>query len=172
MDASETITAAKGRGPYYGRTLQHWIKSFIIDRNALPTNTWGSGNVSRLDTEDGLRDELRAHLQSCGKYVRAQDLVEYLDRDEVKAHYNASTSISLKTAQRWMEGLGYDWTNSPTGLYVDGHEREDVVNYRQNLFHQQTCPNRIWSDGSRRIGREQITPDIALTTPCAPDIPW
>jgi len=153
MDASETVAVAKGRGPYYGRTLRHWIKSFIIDRGALPTNAWGSGNVSRLDTEDGLRDELRTHLQSCGKYVRAQDLVEYLDRDEVKARYNASISISLKTAQRWMEGLGYDWTDSPTGLYVDGHEREDVVNYRQNVFLPAWFAKeprlRVWLDGDK-----------------------
>lgn len=134
IKASEIIAAAKGRGPYYGRTIRHWIKSFVRDHNALPTNAWGSGNFSRLDTGEGLRDELRAHLQSCGKYVRAQDLVDYLNRDEVKSHYGASVSISLKTAQRWMGDLGYDWTDSPTGQYVDGHEREDVVNYRQNVF--------------------------------------
>ena len=33
-----------------------------------------------------------------------------------------------------MENLGYDWTNSPTGQYVDGHELVDVVDYRQNVF--------------------------------------
>ena len=121
-DASETVAVAKGRGPYYGRTLRHWIKSFIIDHNALPTDARGSGNASRLDTEDGLREELRTHLQGCGKYVRAQDLVDYLDREEVKTRYNPSVSISLKTAQRWMKNLGYDQTDSPTGQYVDGHE--------------------------------------------------
>jgi len=66
MDASETIAVAKGRGPYYRRTLRHWIKSFITDGNSLPTNAWGSGNVSRLNTDDGLRDELRGHLQDRG----------------------------------------------------------------------------------------------------------
>ncbi|KAF9646881.1 hypothetical protein BDM02DRAFT_3064740, partial [Thelephora ganbajun] len=84
--------------------------------------------------EDGLRDELRAHLQSCGKYVKAQDLVDYLDRDEVKARYNAGVSIFLKTTQRWMEDLGYDSTDSPTGRCVDGHDREDVLNHRQDVF--------------------------------------
>jgi hypothetical protein len=151
MEASETVAVTKGRGPYYGRTLRHWIKSFIADRNALPTNAWGSGNLSRLDADDGLRDELRAHLQSCGKYVRAQDLVDYLNRDQVKTHYNASVSISLKTAQRWMEDLGYEWTDSPTGQYVDGHEREDVVKYRQDVFIPRFFAKeprlRVWREG-------------------------
>jgi hypothetical protein len=153
MDASETIAVAKGRGPYYGRTLRHWIKSFVTDRNALPTNAWGCGNVSRLDTEDGLRDELRTHLQSRGKYVRAEDLVDYLNRDEVKARFGASVSVSLKTAQRWMEALDYHWTDSPTGQYVDGHEREDVVNYRQNMFLPAWFAKeprlRVWLDGTK-----------------------
>jgi hypothetical protein len=153
IKASETIAVAKGRGPYYGRTIRHWIKSFITDRNTLPTNAWGCGNASRLDTDDGLRDELRTHLRSCGKYVKAQDLVDYLDRDEVKARYNASVSISLKTAQRWMEYIGYDWTDSPAGQYVDGHEWEDVVAYRQNVFlptwFAKEPQLRVWLDGDK-----------------------
>jgi len=33
-----------------------------------------------------------------------------------------------------MGNLGYDWTGSPTRQYVDGHERADIVDYRQNVF--------------------------------------
>jgi hypothetical protein len=30
--------------------------------------------------------------------------------------------------------LGYRWTKTPSGQYVDGHEREDIVTYCQNVF--------------------------------------
>jgi hypothetical protein len=30
--------------------------------------------------------------------------------------------------------MGYRWTKQPSGQFVDGHEREDVVGYRQNTF--------------------------------------
>jgi hypothetical protein len=33
-----------------------------------------------------------------------------------------------------MKKLNYCWTYDPKGQYVDGHEREDVVAYRQNIF--------------------------------------
>ncbi|KAI5984151.1 hypothetical protein EDD15DRAFT_2310938 [Pisolithus albus] len=33
-----------------------------------------------------------------------------------------------------MERTGYSWTTARNGQYVDGHEREDVVEYRQNKF--------------------------------------
>jgi hypothetical protein len=33
-----------------------------------------------------------------------------------------------------MKKLGYRWTTTPTGQYIDGHERKDVVDYRQKVF--------------------------------------
>lgn len=134
VEASHQIAVAKGRGTYYGKVLRHWIHQFILDPTSLPTNAWGSGNICRLDTEDGLREELQGYLQGIGKYVKAEDVVEYLDRDDTKARYGATTSISLTTARRWMTKLGYHWMDTPSGQYVDGHEREDVVEYRQNVF--------------------------------------
>ncbi|KDQ22209.1 hypothetical protein PLEOSDRAFT_36105 [Pleurotus ostreatus PC15] len=42
--------------------------------------------------------------------------------------------ISEVTAQHWMKKMGYRWTLHPSGQFVDGHERVDVVHYRQNIF--------------------------------------
>jgi hypothetical protein len=43
--------------------------------------------------------------------------------------------IHVATAQRWMKKLDYRWTKTGLkGQYVDGHEHEDVVSYRQNVF--------------------------------------
>ncbi|KAF9642330.1 hypothetical protein BDM02DRAFT_3241077 [Thelephora ganbajun] len=124
IEDSEQIALTRGQGQYYGRLLHHWIKSFIIDTTSLPTNAW----------EPDLREELCNHLQSIGKYVKAQDVVNYLDCPGVKAKYSTTISVSLKTAQCWMKSLGYVWANTPTGCYVDGHEHDDVVNYHQNIF--------------------------------------
>jgi len=33
-----------------------------------------------------------------------------------------------------MKMMGYHWTEKPFGQYVDGHECDDVVYYRQNVF--------------------------------------
>lgn len=32
------------------------------------------------------------------------------------------------------EKLDYHWAYDPKGQYVDDHEQEDVVDYRQNVF--------------------------------------
>lgn len=129
IEDSEQVALIRGWGPYYGQILCHWIKAFITDTILLPTNAWGTGNVSCLDTEPDLHEELNKHLQSIRKYVKAQDIVNYLNRPEVKVKYSASVSISLKTAQCWIESLSYTWANTPTGCYANGHECDDIVNY-------------------------------------------
>ena len=39
--------------------------------------------------------------------------------------------IAEPTACRWLAKLGYELKDIKKGIYVDGHEREDVVTYRK-----------------------------------------
>lgn len=61
-------------------------------------------------------------------------------------HLKTKKSISVCTAQRWMKQMDYRWKAEPKGQYLDGHEREDIVEYRQNNF----LP--IWRE-LKRLGR-------------------
>src|SRR5437016_12266972 len=40
-------------------------------------------------------------------------------------------TISTRTARRWLSILGYHYQQHKQGIYYDGHEREDVVEYQQ-----------------------------------------
>lgn len=42
--------------------------------------------------------------------------------------------VSIRTARRWLRSEGFQYTAHKKGLYYDGHERPDVVDYRQNEF--------------------------------------
>jgi hypothetical protein len=42
--------------------------------------------------------------------------------------------LSVRTARRWLIRLGWRRTVVRKGIYKDGHEREDVVLYRTNVF--------------------------------------
>ncbi|OCH88550.1 hypothetical protein OBBRIDRAFT_813579 [Obba rivulosa] len=133
-DSQITTHGIYGRkGPWYARKIRKWTKEYIKDRTTLPHHHYGTWSSSKLDDED-FAEEIHLHLQGIGQYVRALDLVYYLDRPEVKAKYGMTKTISLATAQRWMKKLGYRWTMTPKGQYADGHECEDVVAYRQNVF--------------------------------------
>ena len=42
--------------------------------------------------------------------------------------------ISLKTAQAWLHIEGFKYTTFKKGLYFDGHDHPDVIEYCQNIF--------------------------------------
>jgi hypothetical protein len=54
-----------------------------------------------LDDED-LANEIALHLQGIAKWIKAMDIVHYLDQPEVKRRHKLKKSISVATAQRWM----------------------------------------------------------------------
>ena len=49
-------------------------------------------------------------------------------------HPSIPDTISIrtgKTARRWLHKLGFDPCSTRKGVYIDGHERSDVVEYRK-----------------------------------------
>ena len=42
--------------------------------------------------------------------------------------------ISVETARKWMHELGFEVVTKKKGTFVDGHEREDVVEYRKTFL--------------------------------------
>ena len=130
IGASLQVANAVQRKPWYGRTLQMRVRAFISDRDNLPFNIYGEWNESLIDKDEDLAQEIHMHLQSIGKYVKAMDLVDFLDTPRMRERTKMEKRISLATAQHWMKKLDYRWTQNPKGQFVDGHEREDIVAYR------------------------------------------
>ena len=48
--------------------------------------------------------------------------------------YNLEVGLSEHTARHWLFKLGWQQTRLKKGVYMDGHEREDVKDYRQRIF--------------------------------------
>ena len=46
-------------------------------------------------------------------------------------HASAPSKITARTARRWLHKLGFEKISSKKGIYIDGHERADVVEYRK-----------------------------------------
>ena len=136
------------------KKIRQWSRSFIFDRKDIPFNLYGAWNVSLLERGE-LATEIHAHLQQIGKYVKALDIVHFLDTPAIKERYQLKKTISLATAKRWMHMMDYRWTKQPSGQYVDGHEHEDVVAYRQTKFLPMLAALewslRVWKDGIEEI---------------------
>jgi hypothetical protein len=168
-----SVRAAEGQdaGPCYARTVRQWIRA-LIDTGELPYFDHGWWNVSILEDEDIVR-EIKAYLAPLGKFTGAEAVVEFLSNAETRARLGVPKAISLRTAQRWMQRCGgFRWQKPPKGQYFDGHERQDVVEYRRNVF----LP--FWKDLERRrtIYNEHGEPDttrpMALQPGEKPVIIW
>jgi hypothetical protein len=42
--------------------------------------------------------------------------------------------IHVRTARRWLHKLSWRYQQKKKGMYIDGHEREDVVEYRRRFI--------------------------------------
>ncbi|KAH9921775.1 uncharacterized protein B0H18DRAFT_879891, partial [Fomitopsis serialis] len=131
--ASLKTAQAWEQGPHQARKLREWTRNFMEDHHCLPFTPEATWKTSLLEKPD-LKEAISEHLQSIGKYVRAMDIVEYMARPDVLVTYGLTKPIGLSTAQTWMHALDYRWTKDPSGQYIDGHERADVVEYRDKVF--------------------------------------
>lgn len=44
--------------------------------------------------------------------------------------------VSVQTARKWLHELGFKVLDKNKGVYIDGHERPDVVQYRNRFLRQ------------------------------------
>jgi len=65
-------------------------------------------------------------------YIQAQDFVDYIATPHVQENLKAQT-ISIHTAHCWLKWLDWRYGCKWNGMYVDGHEWEDVVTYRMEF---------------------------------------
>lgn len=149
---SETVATASGKSgkTWLGRKICQWAINFCEDNKNIPSHMYGRFNSSFMADEDVVGN-IHLHLQSLGKWVSAKDIVRYVATPEFQARLSVKRKIKLRTAQCWMKKMGYRWRKEPKGMYSDGHEREDVVNYRQNIFlprwRELEARSRWWEDG-------------------------
>jgi len=80
------------------RLLCKWTQSFIEDCDTLPFNMYGTWNTSLLHSGD-LAQEIFSHLKTIGKYIHAQDVVDFVCMSEIQEQYLLMRTISLCTAQ-------------------------------------------------------------------------
>ncbi|KAF7295664.1 hypothetical protein MIND_01106600 [Mycena indigotica] len=104
----------KGMKTWFACKLREWSIAFCEDKTNIPQHKYGRFSSSMLSDED-IAGAIHLHLQSL-------------------ARLRVKRNISVCTAQRWMKKMGYRWKKEPKGMYLDGHERADVVDYRKNVF--------------------------------------
>jgi hypothetical protein len=130
--SSEIVAKAQGRGTNHVQCICKWAMGFLRWRD-LPLHHLNWKQLTVLNDED-LAEEIKARMVEKGTSLKAEDLVEIVASPELQAIFTrkgmTKASISLKTAHRWLKKLGWTYKKLKNGMYIDGHERFDVVEYR------------------------------------------
>jgi hypothetical protein len=64
----------------------------------------------------------------------ANAITEYWRSEGITNEDGSDKEHADRTATEWMNRRGYKWTDPKKGVYKDGHERPDVLAYRNDVF--------------------------------------
>jgi len=126
-----------GKGVYFARKIRYH-ELYLLKHHHLPPRKEYTrhGQYSLLDNEAILND-VRVYLaaQSLGT-VTPRMLCHHVNHIILPA-LEIEATISEPTAVRWLKlRLGYECKEAKKGIYVDGHERPDVIKEREGFIDQ------------------------------------
>jgi hypothetical protein len=154
IKASHAISGAIGKGPYMARKIRELYR-YIARFQALPPVSRGKhyAHPSLLNDERIMRAVCRYLTILANGQVRClNNMVVYLTylnhqitplllmkqvNDTIILLLGFDTDghkISEATARRWLAKLGYELKEARKGVYIDGHERDDVKAYHQEFL--------------------------------------
>jgi hypothetical protein len=147
-----------------GRNLRSWTRNWTKNHALPISLRGQHVKVYTLLSDPAIAAELRAYVRSnkwainpdklrqfsknellpdaADKYLRhlireemPLGLKKYMELELFpRVHLRVGRGISLSTACRWLRLEGFRFISHKKGLYFDGHDRPDVLSYRQNEF--------------------------------------
>lgn len=115
-----------------------------------------SGHLHKLRTKM-FTSEITAFglAKAVGEYLDSRRAIAVINESLQDAAHSSASSFSLlpdstrriraRTARRWLKKMGFVYKDVKKDVYFDGHEREDVVKYRNEVF------LKNWQEFSRRF---------------------
>lgn len=136
LQARNEVCQMFGWSQYKARNLKFWLQQWIETRD-LPTSLRGKHTKfkSLLNDED-VQEDIKLYLRQHPRKVSSLFLKTYLTHEyfPLKFGPNSNKSVSKETCRNWLIKLGFSCATHSKSVYVDGHERKDVVEYRTKFL--------------------------------------
>ena len=156
--AAKSQSQGKSQGVARARSIRRWVLDFIRTQH-LPHHKYKRTHLTALEDEDVSQDiqiELGEKLKNGS--IKATNLVEVIASPKMQDRFKLAgiekPSISERTAHRWLGRLGWRYGRQQNGMYIDGHEHEDVVQYRNTFvqrFKQYERHFHLWDDDGNEL---------------------
>jgi hypothetical protein len=132
LDVAKIFFLKKGLH-HQARNIRSWSE-FFLEHQKLPVRKQGCHTKSSsLILDEDAVSKCRAWLRSQRSgQISVLTFSQWVNINlHIELNLSNPISISEKTCQRWLKFLGYRYRELKKGLYHDGHERDDVVQYRE-----------------------------------------
>ena len=137
--------AAREAGSVVGfsdKTVRKYRNNFFANKGSLTPLKQGKYERHCVYHDEELNcksaEWVRAHAFVKGEpNMTAQSFCDWINSDLlVSSHLPPffPREISVRTAIRWLHHLGFKPVSHKKGVYIDGHEREDVIRHRESLL--------------------------------------
>lgn len=124
-----------GRGPYFACQIRH-NELYLLRHHQLPPpkDFTQHGHQSLLDNETVLHDVCTYLTSQALGTVTPLVFCQHVNNVILPA-IGIKATICKSTAQQWLRfKLGYQCRESKKGVYMDGHERPDVIKEREEFI--------------------------------------
>lgn len=105
--------------------MQYFLRAYVNG------STWTNAalETAKFIGRGKYTEQVWGFLQSLGKYVTANAIIDYLQQPEVMKRYSLQKVISEVTAERWMSQCGFRWTTKrfPSQMVYTRTEDAKVV---------------------------------------------
>ena len=138
---TQVVDAAREAGSIVGysdKTVRKLRKQFYENKGVLAERKQGKYERVTLYSDEELNEKaakwVRENAFAKGKpNMTAQSFCQLVNEEllpsaQLPQHF--PWRISLRTAVRWLHYLGFKPVSHRKGVYIDGHERDDVVKHR------------------------------------------
>jgi hypothetical protein len=139
-EASMIVAKAQGHGPNRACSVRAWILDFVWE-GTLPLHSYCYTRPTVLENEDVLH-EIQEELteRAKGGFIKAEDICKIVAGKKIQGLFARlgvhKPSISKAMAHRWLGKLRWCYSKRKNGMYIDGHERDDIVAYRHVFVHR------------------------------------
>ncbi|OBZ73966.1 hypothetical protein A0H81_06580 [Grifola frondosa] len=164
IDASECAAESQGFAAQWGRMVRQWVRRWVDKRELPVSFKGRHVKVFTLLSDPIICAELRSYVRSNKWSMDPEKLAQFTEKRMIPAiaeeylrrvvnvemphglkkylevelfpriHMKVGKGISIRTARRWLHREGFRYIEHKKSLYYDGHDRPDVVKYRQEIF--------------------------------------
>jgi hypothetical protein len=134
--ASMQVAVSSGKSSYWGRCIIGWTDQWKANKKLVLSRRGKHPKIKNLLADSDVYLRISSWLRENKFDATPALLQKYVNQEvlPVIGVSNEKTGISLSTAARWLHALGWVRSEAKKGVYIDGHERPDVVEYRKKFL--------------------------------------